>query len=211
MQNVNETNVVSPAAIAAANAQAETATANVKAKRKPATKAKAAPKPDAKPVKTKPDSAAKQAAKQAAQAEREAEQAKRADAITARQAELDSLRAYAATFYAGASNVAHKSKARGRDEYASRALQPVQIANSLSVRDEAGLALILSKANGSGVFDPVSIAFDLGVLSRLASRQLATYNPQADTFTLTQAGLSTARGIVKRARDAQAAKQAQAS
>jgi hypothetical protein len=140
----------------------------------PATNAKpaAARAKPAKPAKAKPDARAELTA-----ADREA----------------------ARRFYDGQSLAVHSTTPRKRGDYAARVLQPVQCASSPSVRDESGLALILSRADKAGAFDPCAgSGLDLGICSRLASLGLIAFEARTDVFSLTPAGLSRARAVVKR-------------
>ena len=176
--------------VSAITTEAADATAKAKAAQR-AKREAASPKPatPAKPAK-------RAASKPAPASHAKPEQA--ADKRAAKQAFADELRAYASRFYANASLAAHKLHPAPRDLYISRAVNPVQIANSISARDESGLALLLSQSK-AGAFDPVKLAFDVGILSRLASQSLVAYIGESDSFALTARGATVARAIVKRA------------
>lgn len=138
-----------------------------------------------------------------AKAEREAAQAdKRAtneQARTERAEQISGFRSLASAFYAGASLAAHRAKPSPRGVYSDRVLNPAQRCRDgvLTGRDESGLALLLSGASDTGSFDPCALAFDVGILSRLASVDLVTF--ANDTFSLSDTGRERATAIVKRA------------
>lgn len=73
----------------------------------------------------------------------------------------------------------------------ARVKSPVQIADSLTVRDLSGLAAIKSVADESGAFNPLLIKLDAGVCSRLASRGLIGLNADESGLRLTDAGRAT--------------------
>ena len=152
----------------------------------------------------KPEAAPAKPVKLTAEQRQAATDAKRASAEaqrTERQADIDALRDTARRFYAGASLAAHRAKPSPRDAYVARAVSPAQQCRDgvLTPRDESGLALLLSGADKAGTFDPMRLAFDVGILSRLASVDLVAYVGASDSFTLTEAGRNRARAIVKRA------------
>jgi hypothetical protein len=103
--------------------------------------------------------------------------------------------------YAGASPSYRRSgKAHTFATYADTCATPRQSIgpNGPSERDESALLGLIERADATGAFDPVSLCVDLGAFSRLAS---VGYLAQAgEAFTLTDAGLSRARGVVSRAR-----------
>lgn len=127
------------------------------------------------------------------------QRAKRDAQRNANQARLDALRTEARAYYSsGASLAVHKAKPAPLDVYASRVLDPVQrAANGATVRDESGLAIILGNVADDGVtFDPVALAIDAGILSRLASLDFVTTDGR--TFSLTPAGAERARNVVRK-------------
>lgn len=128
------------------------------------------------------------------------QRAKREATASARADELAKLREAARAFYNGASLAVHARRAAPIDVYAARVLEPVQRpANGIpSVRDESGLALILANVAGDGVsFDPVKLAFDVGIISRLSA--LSFIETDGAAFRLTKAGAERARIVIKRA------------
>lgn len=72
-----------------------------------------------------------------------------------------------------------------RQEYIDRVRNPVQRAARMTDRDTAGLRAIEQHAYADGSFDPEQIACDLGIVSRLASLQLISYQESSDRFLLT--------------------------
>lgn len=117
-------------------------------------------------------------------------------------------------FYDGASLAVHSRKPCKRSDYIARTLNPVQRADNPTTRDESALALILSRSNGGGIFDPCAgSGLDLGAVSRASSLGFIRYDAKADTFTLTTSGIERARAILKRfapAKPARVTKQAAA-
>lgn len=108
-------------------------------------------------------------------------------------------RAYVAKLYSGASLTVHHRKPCTLSAYTSHIATPVHVCGSsgASQRDHSLLALIASKADASGAFDPVAILADLGVISRLASVHYLAM--RGDTPVLTDLGAERARLIAKRA------------
>jgi hypothetical protein len=103
--------------------------------------------------------------------------------------------------YAGASPSYRRSgKAHTFATYADTCATPRQSIgpNGPSERDESALLGLIERADASGAFDPVALCVDLGAFSRLASVDFIARAGEA--FTLTDAGLSRARGVVSRAR-----------
>lgn len=111
-----------------------------------------------------------------------------------RQLVIDTQRAAVSTFYSGASLTVHSKRAASRTLYIDAAVkQPMQIGPSgASTRDESLLALIGRHADKAGAFDPVALAADRGVISRLASGGFLSFDNKADTFALTATGISRA-------------------
>lgn len=106
---------------------------------------------------------------------------------------------YVARFYNGASLTTHSKRPCNAAAYAAVLKQPTHKCgpNGASSRDESLLALIASKADKSGAFDPVAILADLGVISRL--RSIGYLELRGDTATLTDTGAERARLVAKRA------------
>lgn len=121
-------------------------------------------------------------------------------ARTERQAVLDTHRSTVARFYNGASLTAHKHKACTFDNYAAVCSTPTHRCgpNGTSERDHSMLALLLANSK-AGVFDPVALACDAGVISRLASVAFISYDSKAKTFALTALGTDRAKLVTRKA------------
>lgn len=172
MRNIKKALAASTATIAPVSAKpARTVTVKPgKAKAAPATAKPAAPAPDAK--------------------------------RSERAAVLEAHRATVSRFYAEASLTVHKRKAATLDTYAARVQHPVQriaTGSGPSERDQSLLALIHANSDKAGTFDPVALAADAGVISRLASIAFITYDAKAHTFSLTAAGRERAAVITRKA------------
>lgn len=156
----------------------------------------------AKPAKPATPKAAKPAKPKADKPATPAKPAKPAPVATDSDAEakrIAALRTLARKYYDGASAAAHMRKPAKLSEYVARVSTPVQRIgpSGPSQRDESGLALIASDANGRGVFDPVRLVLDLGIASRLASGGFITVT--GETFALTKTGRERANIVIKRA------------
>lgn len=106
-----------------------------------------------------------------------------------------------ATLYDGSSPAIHSSGRAGkRAVYADRVLVPKQRIgdDGPSERDNSFLAFLATHADKAGAFDPVSLACDLGNISRAASAGFVTYNKATDTFTLTSDGRTRGNNASKR-------------
>ena len=82
------------------------------------------------------------------------------------------------------SPVIRATRRNSRAAYADRVLNPVQRAAAMTDRDAAGLNAIRSQAAVDGSFNPEIIGCDLGVISRLSSLNLISYDGTLDQFHL---------------------------
>jgi hypothetical protein len=82
------------------------------------------------------------------------------------------------------SPVLRSTKKNSRQQYIDRVLHPVQRAAGATERDIAGLDAIRNHTAVDGSFDPENVRCDLGIISRLASLGLITYDQRADRFLL---------------------------
>ena len=71
-----------------------------------------------------------------------------------------------------------------RKTFADRVLNPVQRTKKPTPRDLAGLAEIRTASQSDGTFHPEKLRCDLGIISRLASVDLITYDATSDSFSL---------------------------
>lgn len=82
------------------------------------------------------------------------------------------------------SQVSRVGTTRSRRSYADRVLNPPQRATSLTTRDATALEAIRSQATADGSFDPEMMGCDLGIIARLASLRLISYDEKADRFAV---------------------------
>lgn len=118
-----------------------------------------------------------------------------------RAAVLNAHRDTVSAFYATASLTVHKAKAASLDTYVSRVTTPVQrvaTGGGTTERDHSMLVLLHNNSK-AGVFDPVALACDAGVLSRLASVAFVSYDAKAQAFSLTAAGTERAKLVIRKA------------
>jgi hypothetical protein len=127
-----------------------------------------------------------------------------APAADAKQSEADATaaraaanRAFTASHYAGPSQASHAKRAPKLSEALARVANPVQRAKACSTRDESGLLLATSLADGNGTFCPLAGTFDLGVLSRLAS--LGYLSVAGDRIAISKAGTDLAANLRRKA------------
>lgn len=133
---------------------------------------------------------------------RDKAQADKRDQARAAQAEAAAkCRELARRYYNGASCVAHMRRKPTSADCFARVADPIQRMRdgTPSERDLAGLALALSGANSTGVFDPTALYFDLGVLSRLASGAFVDLSNDGAHIKLTPSGLARAKATVAKA------------
>jgi hypothetical protein len=107
------------------------------------------------------------------------------------------MQAFTRRFYAGASSAAHSKLPPKLADALARVASPVQRAKSLSERDTAALALAACLADASGAFCPTLGAFDLGILSRLAS--LGLLSVTGERITAKPEALDTGRAAIRKA------------
>ena len=77
-----------------------------------------------------------------------------------------------------------------RQTYVERVINPVQRAANMTDRDYVGLAEIRNCARPDGTFDPQQIRCDLGIISRLSSLGLITYDRATGRFVVPNSGTS---------------------
>jgi hypothetical protein len=116
-----------------------------------------------------------------------------------RQAVINECREAVAKHYNEASLSVHSKRPCAAAVYIERIAKPVQKCGpaGTSTRDESLLALIASKADKAGTFDPVAIAADAGVISRLASVGFISLNSDKQPV-ITTTGSERARLAAKR-------------
>jgi hypothetical protein len=70
-------------------------------------------------------------------------------------------------------------------DYAERVVRPIQIARTQTERDAQGLHDIQKRSTEDGTFDPMApTPLDKGLVSRLASLGLVSWNEKTDTFNV---------------------------
>lgn len=98
------------------------------------------------------------------------------------------------THEAFVSPVLRRHAKNSRQAYIDRVRTPVQRAAKMTPRDAAGLDAIRERALPDGRFDPEYMGCDLGVISRLASLGLITYDERSGRFLLRETGEARPRG-----------------
>lgn len=145
------------------------------------------PKADAKPKAEKPSKPSE------ADAKRAADYAERVKLI-------GELRANVAKLYNGPSLAVRSNPKRiAATVYADLFTAPKHRTTlaKLSPRDESALALIITRGDKAGGFDPVALNLDSGIFSRLRSVEFIA--KAGDGYTLTADAITHARKAVKRA------------
>lgn len=86
--------------------------------------------------------------------------------------------------YDGPSGPVRRVSPTGRSLYIDRVQNPVQRAKAMTDRDSAGLRAIRKRATPNGTFDPQALRCDLGLMSRLSSLGLVTYDVRNHEFRI---------------------------
>jgi hypothetical protein len=127
--------------------------------------------------------------------------APKTDIRAERRARVAAINAAIRVLYAGASPAYRRSgRVHSFTTYADTVTAPRQSIgpNGPSERDDSGLLGLLQNSDADGLFSPVNLCVDLGVISRLASVGfLASVGGERLAFT--EAGLARANGAASRA------------